>query len=204
MTSKADKLVADYLKRLDGELRELPRARRLELQEEISAHIAEARADLETEDEASMRMLLERLGEPEDIAAEATERFGTPRQTGWKEIAALILLPIGGVVLPVLGWLVGVVLLWVSDAWNTRDKVLGTLIVPGGLLVPLGFLFLGSSESGCVEITSGGGPTTARTCSYESGTDWALLALVIFFVLAPLAMTAYLVRRMRPMAPAVD
>jgi uncharacterized membrane protein len=60
MSSTADKLVEDYLKRLNAELRGLPRARRRELVEEISAHIAEARADLETEDEAEIRTLLDR------------------------------------------------------------------------------------------------------------------------------------------------
>ena len=36
------------------------------------------------------------------------------------------------VLLPVL-WVVGVVLLWRSRAWTTRDKLIGTLVVPGGL-----------------------------------------------------------------------
>jgi hypothetical protein len=46
MTSNADRLVDDYLKRLDRELGDLPRARRRELAEEIAGHIAEARASL--------------------------------------------------------------------------------------------------------------------------------------------------------------
>jgi hypothetical protein len=32
-----------------------------------------------------------------------------------------------------LVWVVGVVLLWRSRAWSTRDKLIGTLVVPGGL-----------------------------------------------------------------------
>ena len=197
MKSTADELVDDYLERLDRELEGFPRSRRRELVEEIAGHIAEARADLESENEAAIRTLLDRLGDPAEIA---TEAGGEPqpayRRARGRDVAALILLPIGGVVVPVLGWIVGVVLLWVSDAWNTRDKVLGTLILPGGLLVPLGFLVLGSSDGACVEIMSGNGPTTARTCSYESGTNWGLVALVILLLLAPLATTAYLARRM--------
>jgi hypothetical protein len=41
------------------------------------------------------------------------------------EIGALILLLIGAIVLPPFGWR-GVVLLWVSNAWNVRDKLTGT------------------------------------------------------------------------------
>jgi len=35
-------------------------------------------------------------------------------------------------VLPLV-WVVGVVLLWRSRAWTLRDKLIGTLVVPGGL-----------------------------------------------------------------------
>src|SRR5687767_11415213 len=129
-----DALVANYLKRLEKELSDLPRARRRELVEEISEHIDEARSGLEAQSEAEMRTLLDRLGDPADIAAEARERFGVqPKKSGAVEVGALILLPIGGVIVPVLGWVVGVVLLWVSDVWSKREKLIGTFAVPGGL-----------------------------------------------------------------------
>jgi hypothetical protein len=47
------------------------------------------------------------------------------------------MLSIGGVIVPVLGWVVGVVLLWGSDLWSRREKLLGTLVVPSGLLLPI-------------------------------------------------------------------
>jgi hypothetical protein len=199
MSSTADKLVEDYLKRLNTETADLPRPRRRELVQEISEHIAEGRADLPAESEAEIRNLLDRLGDPAEIAAEARERFDVgPRRARPLEIFALILLPIGGVVLPVLGWIVGVMLLWISDAWTTRDKLLGTLIVPGGLLLPLGLLLLGSGAEACIEISSGGGPTTAQNCSDQGGAaNVLLIALVALLLLAPLAMTAYLARRIR-------
>ena len=43
------------------------------------------------------------------------------------------MLLIGGIVIPIFGWVIGVVLLWVSNAWNVRDKIIGTVFVPGGL-----------------------------------------------------------------------
>ena len=37
-----------------------------------------------------------------------------------------------GSVIPVIGWAVGVVLLWNSSLWRRSEKLLGTLIFPGG------------------------------------------------------------------------
>lgn len=39
------------------------------------------------------------------------------------------------VLLPLV-WVVGIALLWRSRAWTTRDKLVGTLLVPGGLAYP--------------------------------------------------------------------
>jgi hypothetical protein len=192
MTTTADHLVDDYLKRLRKELGGLPRERRRELEQEISEHIAEARATLSAQNEAEIRTLLDRIGDPADIAAEARERFGIqPRKTGWKEITALILLPIGGVLIPVIGWFIGVVLLWISDAWNTRDKLIGTFVLPGGLLVPFGLGFVAGSGEACVETP--GGPV--ENCS--GGTDPLGIAAVIVLFLLPFASSAYLAWRMR-------
>src|SRR3954469_19764241 len=44
---------------------------------------------------------------------------------GGREWATVVLLPVV--------WVVGVVLLWRSRAWTTRDKLIGTLVIPGGL-----------------------------------------------------------------------
>ena len=132
--SSTDRLVSDYLDRLESELSGIPRAGRREVMDGIEAHVEEAVAELEPDDEAGVRNVLDRVGDPAEIAAEARERFGVrqPRTT-WREIGALILLPFGGFLVPVIGWFAGVVLLWVSDAWNTRDKVIGTLVLRAGL-----------------------------------------------------------------------
>ena len=47
------------------------------------------------------------------------------------EIGAVVMLTVGSLI-PVLGWAVGVVLLWSSGRWRPSEKLLGTLIVPGG------------------------------------------------------------------------
>ena len=200
MKPTTDRLVDDYLKQLDSELAGLPRLRRREIVEEISGHISEARATSPSQDEAEVRTLLDRLGDPAEIAGEARERFGVqPGKSRALEIATLILLLVGGVVLPVIGWLIGVVLLWVSDAWNRRDKLIGTLVVPGGLLLPVALLTMATSaEGGCSTPVPTRGVSEAAPCIGGSGgiNVLSLIAMTLLLI-APLATTAYLARRMR-------
>jgi uncharacterized membrane protein len=209
MKPTTDRLVDDYLEQLDSELAELPRLRRKEIVEEISEHIAEARAGFPERGEADVRNLLDRLGDPAEIAGEARERFDVqPKKSRALEISTLLLLLVGGVVLPVIGWLIGVVLLWVSDAWDGRDKLIGTLIVPGGLLLPVALLTMATSAgSGCstpVSVVGGSGPETAPCIDGSGGIDILSLIAVTVLLIAPLLTTAYLARRMRrPTAPAL-
>lgn len=205
MRTTADRLVDDYLKRLNRELSGLPRARRRELAEEIAGHISEARAELAAETEVEIRNLLERLGDPVEIAAEERGRSGVQRRRGrWIEILALILLPIGGVLLPVLGWFVGVVLLWVSDAWTTREKLVGTLVIPGGLATPL---FLGSlalyAQSCVIEHDPVTGAEISSSCNGASFQAADVLGplLAVVLLVAPLVTTVFLARRMKRPQP---
>ncbi len=190
-----DSLVDDYLSRLRVALQDVPRDRRQELVDEIREHIEAARSELDPENEAAMRSLLDRIGDPADIAAEARERFGIYLvQVGLKEVAAVVLLPIGGVVLPFLGWVVGVILLWVSKAWNLRDKLIGTLLLPGGLLIPVFLLLAVSSTEVCVSGpgVSGSG---VQTCTQSGGDVWGVLAMVVLFLI-PIASAIYLAIRL--------
>ncbi len=70
-TTDIDAIIADYLQRLDAELHNLPAFQRRQLVTEIGAHLQEARLQLPDESEASVLNLLDRVGRPEDIAAEA-------------------------------------------------------------------------------------------------------------------------------------
>ena len=203
MTSTADRVVDDYLARLEAELGDLPRGDRRELLREISAHVAAGREELGGGSEAEVRTLLDRLGDPADIAADARERFGVhPHGGTWREIAALVLLLVGGIVLPVIGWVIGVVLLWASDAWTTREKVLGTLVLPGGLALPL-FLgtFAASGEvcSGAIDPATGEEIPGSRVCTGGPSAFMEVAGPILFVasILAPIAMAIFLARRMR-------
>jgi hypothetical protein len=63
----------------------------------------------------------------------------------------------GSVVITILGWLVGVMLLRASRVWTTREKLIGTVLTPGGLSALLYLLVTGSST--CTESSGAGRPT---------------------------------------------
>jgi uncharacterized membrane protein len=210
MSTTPNKLVNRYLKHLEVELDDLPSDRRSEIVDEIAGHIAEARSGLEHETEADVRNILEGLGDSAEIAAEARERFdvqaAAPAQLyrpGWMEVGALVLLLVGGFIVPIFGWLIGVVFLWLSNAWNVRDKVIGTLFVPGGLglSILVIVLFLATSGGGvsCGAVTNlNTGARVPQPCP-DSGTSTNYLALVgvIVLLVTPIVTTAYLAYRLR-------
>ena len=147
MKSDEERLVEDYLRRLERALDDLPRSRRTELVREIRAHIEEARADLPPGDVAGV-MVLDRLGDPDAVAAEARDEYPVAAARSTRlETAALVLLLAGGLLLPVVGWLAGVALAWMSRIWSTRDKLVATLVPPGGLAPGL-YMFFGTGYSG--------------------------------------------------------
>lgn len=163
----ADALVQDYLGRLDAASWPLAPARRDELRAEVAGHIDAALAEAGARDEATVRNVLERLGPPEEIAAAdvdpvigASTPLSTPPLAGgsWGalEILAILFLTLGSIFLPIVGPLVGLVFVWGSGRWTTREKRISTLIVllllilPVLLLVGAGFsLFV---SSGATEV----------------------------------------------------
>ena len=178
MNTTENRAVKSYLRRLDTALHDLPAARRREIVAEIETHIAEELTQLPAEPtDAQVMDLLDRVGEPEAIAAESREASGSDRpKAGALETATLVLLLIGGLILPIIGWIVGAVLLWISNVWTTRDKLIGTLIVPGGLALPfaLGFLSSGSVEVCVSKPVIGGNASShvqqlAADCTYSEG-----------------------------------
>ena len=178
-----DQLVAAYFKQLRRAARKLPRARRRELLEEISTHIAEARAA----GAGPIGVVLGDLGEPEDIAA-AAGAGAAARRAGPMEIAAVILLLLGGFIF-LVGWFAGLTLLWASPRWRWPDKLLGTLVWPGGLGGVA--LFAGLSIAGGVssQICSGaaGKPMTCTSTSSGGLPAWATVLLAVVALVAPVA-----------------
>jgi hypothetical protein len=142
MNTPLDPLAVAYLDRLRNAARALDARERDDLVCEVEAHLMEAIPPGATE--AEVRTVLDRLGEPEEIVA--VERPPV-KARGAVEWLAIILLPVGGLMIPFVGWVIAVVLLWSSRAWSSRDKVIGTFLLPGGLLPAFMLLFLGTSTS---------------------------------------------------------
>lgn len=201
-----------YLAALRRELRDLPRGVRKEVVADIGTHLDEALLDaapVTAEDAAS---IIRRLGTPAEVAAAARAelgRVGPPRGPRAFEIVTVILLLVGGVVVPVIGWLVGFVMLWASRAWSVRDKLIGTLVVPGGLsLAAFALVFGGSSEactssSRVVAVRPGSARTTVvdgamhcTTSGFQPPLALVIVGLVVL-VAGPVFTTFWLLRHAR-------
>ena len=197
-----------YLDDLRKATRDLPPSRQSELLAEIKEHLAETAPP--GANETQVHEAISRLGDPQQIAEAEHERHQSPPvQPGWREWLAIPLLLVGGIALlgvgtllgtpgrialPGIGWLAGVLLLWLSKTWTVRDKLLGTLVVPGGLL-PVAYLTLTSvSVETCatgaqgIQHCTGGISTPARV---------ALIALWLVLLAAPLATGLHLGRQLR-------
>ena len=189
--------VGEYLRRLQRSMGDLPAERRDEILAEIEEHISGAPGGEPRATDADVRNVLERVGDPEDIAADARERFGIkPAKRSWTDPAAIILLLVGG--FTIVGWFVGVVLLWISDAWNTRDKIIGTLIVPGGLAGSLGVGLASSGVRGasCGPVEVSVAPAPCATAAASVGSVVGLI-LAVLLVIAPIVTAIYLSLRLR-------
>jgi hypothetical protein len=183
-----DQLAADYLKRLRRAARTMPRASRRELLDQIAAHIAEARAA----GTVPLQRVLDELGDPKDIAATGRIR----RRLGVREVAAVILLLLGGFIF-LAGWVVGLILLWASPRWRWPDKLLGTLVWPFGYAGVLYGLLAGAFTNaanndgpfcgyGCTSTSQGGGMPT-----------WLEVLILVAALGAPIAVAIWLVLRAR-------
>lgn len=190
----SDRLVNDYIERLARAARSLPEERREELLADVRSHVAESGATTDVE----VRNVLERLGSVEEILAEIDEgRASVPRvepRLTLREYAVLLLLPFGGFVY-IVGWLVGVTLLWTSDRWRTGEKILGTLLLPFGYL-PLALAgMLPGRACGTVVAQSG---KVIETCEDVGLPSWIGIPLLVLLAIAPLVSITVLARRAAP------
>lgn len=189
-----------YLARLASAAYDLPKARRRELLNEIEQHIRETLAETACTSQAEMLTLLDQVGDPAEIAAAASDHpEESSHSTGW-EMATILLLLLGGFVF-LVGWLVGVVLLWSSSIWTLRDKLIGTFVIPGGLAGGVLLIQLvlvgawGTSSGSACEATR----PSSSTCTSGGASTLTIIGVAAGLALtlvAPLATAVYLKRRL--------
>ena len=103
-----------------------------------------------------------------------------------------LLLPLGGLVF-LVGWLVGVAILWASPVWQLRDKLLGPLIFPFGLAgVEILLAAAPMGRSYCISHGAPGGPMVTQ-CT--GGPPAPLgLAILLILIVAPILVAIHLER----------
>jgi hypothetical protein len=127
---EADNLVRRYLTQLDTALQGVESSRRHEILADVYEHIEEQRTGLDPGDIASVRTLLDKVGDPAAIAAEAGAP--PPGSRRWDAWAPWLI--IFGPVASGLGWIAGMLILWPSPTWSRRDKLIATFVPVAGLV----------------------------------------------------------------------
>lgn len=206
---------SDYLARLDVALRDVPHG----IAAEIRAGIAEELSSLDP-DAAERRIV--QLGDPAVIAREAMDAGGyvsqagvTPpapprpvaipmpvpatRTRGFAIVAALVL-SFGGFVVPIVGWIVGAVMVGLSGMWHTWEKVVA-ICTP---FVLFGVVLLVSlpayAVSGAVEVheTSGlGSAPEVASPLVPTVFDLGYSTIIVLVMVAVPASGLWLLWRMR-------
>jgi hypothetical protein len=155
-----DRLVEDYLMRLDAVASVLPAARRAELTSEIRDHLEEGLREIEPGDEAAVRNLLERLGSPEEIVSAAVDAT-----------------PSGQIVAPARA----------ANGYAIASVLLGVLWILGiGSAFALIFGYRARREI----TTSGGSQTGAGLATAGIVLGWIGIAMVVLVVLGAVSLVA--------------
>ena len=108
----------------------------------------------------------------------------------------VFLLLVGGVILPVVGWVAGAVMLLVARRWTFRDKLVGLLVWPGGLALAAGLIVLAPTRQ-CVYVDDSAGHRHGGECTGTTIPGWLGIPLLVLAIIGPLLTAVYLARRAR-------
>jgi uncharacterized membrane protein len=150
-------LATAYLRRLDAATTVLSGPDREELLAQIRDHIDAGLAPDATE--ADVRNLLDELGSPEQIVAAARQENALAdegarplerrRRVPVFEIVALVVLALGYLATPLIGWLPGAAMVLMSRMWSWRTKLTALVLLLALSAVSLIWgrsMYLGPSE----------------------------------------------------------
>jgi uncharacterized membrane protein len=143
-TNVASDAVNQYLAALARAGAHLPTEERDELVDQIREHLWAAQQSPGAT-EATVRTVIDRLGDPTEIVREAsglstateTTALMGARQSPWGvlEVLAIAFLIGGTFLLPVIGPMIGLICAWLSSAWSRGDKLIATALSSGPILL---------------------------------------------------------------------
>lgn len=111
--------------------------------------------------------------------------------------AVLLLIAPFGFVWATIAWTTGASLLWSSTTWDARDKALGTLVWPGGLIGPA--LLATSAGEVCTHVTEVGAAAVGKVgepvCTGFAFSPWVGVPLGVIVIAAPFVVAVFLLNR---------
>jgi hypothetical protein len=130
----------------------------------------------------------------EQLAAAASPELSLPQPLTLREKSTILLL-LFGAILWGFGWLVGVVLLWSSPRWRLRERLLGTLIWPGGMLAVFLLVVLPGKTESCVSSSL----DQVEHCTSRGWSlpGWLAIPTVLLVLFAPVGVAYFLARTAR-------
>lgn len=189
--SEAPGVVRDYFTQLDAALAGIPPATRHDI-------IAGLREELDGLDDVTAASRILELGDPEFIAAEARAAIepgdlpapatANRREQNWQIVLIPLVVMFGGVIVPVIGTIVGLILLWTSSAWTRVEKWVATL-APFALLVVTMLAF------SLPVFQSGGTSSTGEQVNPLVPVPFAGWTLIVVFPVAYVILGAWLMCR---------
>jgi uncharacterized membrane protein len=191
-THPTPQVVRSYLAQLEAALVGVPET----VGGDIRAGVEEELTGL---DAAAAAARIEELGDPAFIAAEARAEAGVVDSPvpatataptaaaepaaggdsrGYAVVAAL-LVALGGVVVPVVGWIVGIAMVWLSRTWTLGEKWVATLTGPLSFIVAAGIaatVALGERE---VDPVTGEAINPVLPSIFPGWVSYALLLIAV-------------------------
>ena len=132
--ASSPQVIRSYLGELNRTLAGVPD----DVRQGIVAGVAE---ELEGLDAAAAASRIKTLDDPVFIAAEAragatpklsVAKLAPPRasEQRWYVVVTALLLEFGGLLVPLAGWVAGIMLLWASPLWTRGEKLVATIVPP--------------------------------------------------------------------------
>lgn len=120
------------------------------------------------------------------------------REQGSFSIIAALLIAFGGIVLPVIGWLAGLAMVWFSRSWRTGEKLIATFLAPAVAVVIVVTVLVVQAINPS-PVTPGGGANPLLPALYDM-----LWTSVLLLGVANVAAGLWLLWRIRDRRPAAS